>query len=116
MKLPIQFKRAALIGFAVLVTTIGPRVALGGEGDYSFKVKNTTEEKITKILVSEDGDKYGFFDIGAGIKPGETVTLVWDKSTNSSSCHQWFKAVWESGKEGQPVKFDFCEKDLQLEF
>ena len=70
----------------------------------------------SKILVSEDGEKYGFFDIGKGIKPGETMTLVWDKSTNSGSCHQWFKAVWESGEEGKPVKFDFCEKDLELEF
>jgi hypothetical protein len=44
------------------------------------------------------------------------MTLVWDKSTNSSSCTQWFKAVWESGEEGKPVKFNFCEKDLELEF
>ncbi|PZR73739.1 MAG: hypothetical protein DLM73_10305 [Chthoniobacterales bacterium] len=116
MKLQTQFKRTALVACAVLVMAFVPRVALSGEGDYSFKVKNTTKELITKILVSEDGEKYGFFDIGAGIKPGETMTLVWDKSTNSDSCHQWFKAIWASGEEGKPVKFDFCEKDLQLEF
>ena len=116
MKLHIQFKMAALVACAVLVMAFVPRAALSGEGDYTFKVHNTTDELITKILVSEDGEKYGYFDIGAGIKPGESMTLVWDKSTNSSSCHQWFKAVWESGKEGKPVKFDFCEKDLQLEF
>lgn len=116
MKLHNHLKKALLIGCALLVTTIVPPVARAEEGNYSFKVKNTTDELITKILVSEDGEKYGYFDIGAGIKPGETMTLVWDKSTNSSSCHQWFKAVWESGKEGKPVKFDFCEKDLQLEF
>jgi hypothetical protein len=116
MKLPIQLKKAALIAVAVLITTVAPRVALAGEGDYTFKVHNTTKELITKILVSEDGEKYGFFDIGSGIKPGESMTLVWDKSTNSSSCHQWFKAVWESGKEGEPVKFDFCEKGLELNF
>ena len=116
MKLPIPFKRAALLACAVLVMTFVPRAALSGEGDYSFKVHNTTDELITKILVSEDGEKYGFFDIGSGIKPGESKTLVWDKSTNSSSCHQWFKAVWEGGKEGTPVKFDFCEKGLELNF
>jgi hypothetical protein len=116
MKLHNDLKKALLIGCAVLAITILPPVALGGEGDYSFKVKNTTKELITKILVSEDGEKYGYFDIGAGIKPGETMTLVWDKSTNSGSCHQWFKAVWESGEEGKPIKFDFCEKDLELEF
>ena len=116
MKLHTHLKKALLIGCALLVTTIVPPLARGEEGNYSFKVKNTTDELITKILVSEDGEKYGYFDIGDGIKPGETMTLVWDKSTNSSSCHQWFKAVWESGKEGKPVKFDFCEKDLLLEF
>ena len=116
MNLHPYLKKALLVGCALIVTTFVPTVALGEEGDYSFKVKNTTKELITKILVSEDGEKYGYFDIGAGIKPGETMTLVWDKSTNSSSCHQWFKAVWESGEEGKPVKFDFCEKDLTLEF
>lgn len=116
MKLQTHFKKAILLACAVLLMTLVPRLALSEEGEYSFKVKNTTDELITKILVSEDGEKFGFFDIGSGIKPGETMTLVWDKSTNSGSCHQWFKAVWESGKEGQPVKFDFCEKNLQLEF
>lgn len=116
MKLHMNLKKLLLAGCALLVVTIVPPAALGADDEYSFKVKNTTDELITKILVSEDGEKYGFFDIGKGIKPGETMTLVWDKSTNSSSCHQWFKAVWESGKEGKPVKFDFCEKGLELEF
>ena len=116
MKLQRHLKKALLVGCALIVTTFVPPATFGADDEYSFKVKNTTEELITKILVSEDGEKYGFFDIGAGIKPGETMTLVWDKKTNSGSCHQWFKAVWESGKEGKPVKFDFCEKDLQLEF
>ena len=116
MKFHTHLKKALLVGCALLVTTFLPPVTLGAENEYSFKVKNTTDELITKILVSEDGEKYGYFDIGKGIKPGETMTLVWDKATNSSSCHQWFKAVWESGKEGKPVKFDFCEKGLELEF
>ncbi len=116
MKLPKYINKALLVGCALILTTFVSPVARGSEGDYSFKVKNTTKELITKILVSEDGEKYGFFDIGAGIKPGEEMTLVWDKSTNSGSCHQWFKAVWESGEEGKPVKFDFCEKGLELEF
>ncbi|HZE13608.1 MAG TPA: hypothetical protein VE086_07620 [Chthoniobacterales bacterium] len=113
----MNLKKLLLVGCALLVTTFLPPVtARGGDNEYSFKVKNTTKELITKILVSEDGEKYGYFDIGKGIKPGETMTLVWDKSTNSGKCTQWFKAVWESGEEGKPVKFDFCEKDLELEF
>ena len=116
MNLKTRFGKILVVGSALIVTTFLPPVTLAEEGSYSFKVKNTTKELITKILVSEDGEKYGFFDIGKGIKPGETMTLVWDKSTNSSSCTQWFKAVWESGEEGKPVKFNFCEKDLELEF
>jgi hypothetical protein len=116
MNLQTRFKKAMLVGCALLVTTFVTQFALGADDEYSFKVKNTTKELITKILVSEDGEKYGFFDIGKGIKPGETMTLVWDKSTHGGSCTQWFKAVWESGEEGKPVKFNFCEKDLELEF
>ena len=116
MKLHNYFKKALLVGCAVLVTTLIPPVTRGADDGYSFKVHNTTKEKITKILVSQDGEKYGYFDIGDGIKPGETMTLVWDKSTNSEGCTQWFKAVWESGEEGKPVKFNFCEKGLELDF
>ena len=116
MNVHIYLKKALLLGCALFVITFVSPVARGADDEYSFKVKNTTKELITKILVSEDGEKYGFFDIGKGIKPGETMTLVWDKSTNGSSCNQWFKAVWESGEEGKPVKFNFCEKDLELEF
>ena len=113
----MNLKKLLLVGCALLLTTFLPPVtARGDDKEYSFKVKNTTKELITKILVSEDGEKYGYFDIGKGIKPGEEMTLVWDKSTNSSSCTQWFKAVWESGEEGKPVKFNFCEKGLELEF
>ena len=116
MKLPMPLKKMLLVGCALLVTTFIPPITRAADNGYSFKVHNTTKEKITKILVSADGEKYGYFDIGDGIKPGETMTLVWDKSTNSESCTQWFKAVWESGEEGKPVKFNFCEKGLELEF
>jgi hypothetical protein len=114
MKLQNRLTKALLLACAFVVTALFSSVALAD--DYSFKVHNNTKETITKLLVSEDGKTYGFFDIGDGIKAGDTETLVWDKSTNSQSCHQWFKAVWASGEEGKPVKFDFCEKDLTLEF
>jgi hypothetical protein len=84
--------------------------------DYQFKVHNNTKEKIVKVLASPDGKSYGNFDIGDGIAPGATVTLVWDKSTDNSNCEWFFKAVFDGGEESQPVKFDFCEKDLVLEF
>jgi hypothetical protein len=85
--------------------------------EYSFKVHNTTEDRITKLLASEDGEKYGSFDVGrSGIGPDETVTLKWDKSTNKSSCKWFIKAVFEDGSETKAKKFDFCEEDLELEF
>jgi len=114
MKLQSRLTKYALLASAFLLLAFFTPVVRAD--DYSFKVHNNTKETITKLLVSEDGKTYGFFDIGDGIKAGETETLVWDKSTNSQSCHQWFKAVWANGDEGKPVQFDFCEKDLTLEF
>jgi hypothetical protein len=84
--------------------------------EHKFEVHNNTNKAIKKILVSEDGEEFGFFNIGAGIKAGATVTLVWDESTNGESCSQIFKAVFEGGAESEPQEFDFCEDGLTLEF
>jgi len=84
--------------------------------EYSFTVENKTSDVIKKVLVSEDGKTYGPFDIGKGIKPGQTVTLVWDTSTNDQACKQWVKAVYDDGSETKPAKFDFCEKGLEIVF
>ena len=116
MNLHTRIIKAVTLICAMLVLAFVPHFALAAEGEYSFKVTNKTKNTITKLLASEDGDKYGFFDIGKGIKPGETISLVWDKSTNSSKCKQFFKAVYDDGSESEPTEFDFCEKDLELEF
>ncbi|HEX3067259.1 MAG TPA: hypothetical protein VHX14_01700 [Thermoanaerobaculia bacterium] len=100
--------------FALLLTSLASVSAYAEE--YKFKVTNSTKTVITKILVSEDGEKYGFFDIGKGIKPGQTVELVWDKSTNNEACKQHVKAVYADGSESEPAMFDFCESDVALEF
>jgi hypothetical protein len=84
--------------------------------EYSFKVHNKSENKIKQILVSEDKKTWGKFDIGKGIAPGKTATLVWDKSTNKEACKQWVKAVYDDDSESKPAKFDFCESDLEIEF
>jgi hypothetical protein len=84
--------------------------------DYKFKVHNNTKADIKKLQVSEDGKKWGYFDIGSGIKAGETVELVWDKSTDNDACEQYFKVQFADGDWSEPVKFDFCEKGLVLEF
>jgi hypothetical protein len=84
--------------------------------DFSFNVHNSTDTRITKILVSENRKSWGQFNIGRGIQPGATVKLVWDKSTNNEACAQWVKAVFADNTEAKPAKFDFCEDDLEIEF
>lgn len=102
--------RAALAA-AVLMTGITVSA-----DEYSFKIINKTDSAIKKLLVSEDGEEWGYFDIGAGVKPGKSATLVWDSSTNGESCEQYVKAVFADGEESEEATFDFCEKNLVLEF
>lgn len=83
---------------------------------YSFKVYNGTDSRITQILVSENRRSWGQFNIGSGIKPGATVKLVWDSSTDNEECEQYVKAVFADGSEARPTKFDFCERNLEIEF
>jgi hypothetical protein len=112
MKKYLKQTTGLLFACALFIASLQTVVA----ADFTFKVTNTTKNAIKKLLVSEDGKTYGFFDIGKGIKPGATVTLEWDKSTNKENCKQWFKAVFDDEEESEPVQFDFCEEDLTLEF
>ena len=84
--------------------------------EYRFKVHNNTKVTLKKIQVSDDGKKWGYFDIGSGIAAGATEELVWDKSTDNGACEWYFKAIWSDGDESDAAKFDFCEKDLVIEF
>jgi hypothetical protein len=84
--------------------------------DVSFKVTNTTNSLIKEVLVSQDAKEWGFFDIGQGIKPGEEITLIWSEDSSNENCKQYIKAVWKDKSESEPVKFDFCEDNLELEF
>ena len=112
MKLPASLKRATTLALALLA--LG--VASVNAAEFSFKVHNKSDTKIKEILVSQDGKTYGHFDVGAGIAPNKTVTLVWDKSTDNEECKQFVKAVYSDGSESEPAKFDFCEEDLEIEF
>jgi len=110
---------ASVIALALTFVVLPTRHLNAAEEDsdeYTFKVHNSTKDTITKLLASEDGEKYAFFDIGKGIPPGETMTLKWDKSTNKSDCKWYLKAVFDDGSESKAKKFDFCEEDLELEF
>ena len=111
------FKLGAMVALALAFISIPLRNAVAEDDEYSFKVHNTTGDKITKLLASEDGKEYGSFNVGKeGIGPGETVTLKWDKSTNKSDCKWFIKAVFDDGSQTPAKKFDFCEEDLELDF
>ncbi|HEY0321867.1 MAG TPA: hypothetical protein VGC66_12975 [Pyrinomonadaceae bacterium] len=115
MRFKVNAGRVALLAFAFVLTSFAVSYARTSQ-DYTFKIHNNTKHAIKKVLVAEDGKRWGQFDIGDGIPAGATEEMVWDKSTNGESCHQWFKAVFDNGEESEAVKFDFCEKDLVLEF
>ena len=115
MNFQSKFIRTALLSFALILLSFTISNAQS-DNEYSFKVKNNTKTTIKKLLVAEPGGKWKYFEIGAGIAPGKTVTLVWDESTNDEECVQWFKAVYADGVESEAAKFNFCEDDLELVF
>lgn len=109
-----KLTKAVVLAMALTVASF--TVGFAHIAEYKFKVHNNTSQDIKKLHVSEDGKKWGFFDIGAGIDAGATETLIWDKSTDDSNCEWYFKAQFADGEWSDSVKFDFCEKDLVLEF
>ena len=115
MSLYTNFGKVVLLATALLLMSFTLGIARTNV-DYKFKVHNNTRHDITKIMVSEDGKKWGYFDIGDGIAAGETEELVWDKSTDNGNCEWEFKAVFDNKEESEPVEFNFCEKNLVVEF
>lgn len=104
-----------LLSVAFVLTSVS--FSYAQDSSYSFTVYNKTNTRITKILVAEPGKtKWSFFDVGAGIAPGKSMKLVWNKSTDNETCVQWVKAVYADKSESTPVKFDFCEDDVEMEF
>jgi hypothetical protein len=114
-----NLRNTLLLSFAFAAAIVLPRLSIAAEDEgkeYSFVLHNTTQEKLTGLMVSEDGEKWGKFDVGAGLKPGESAKFVWDKATNSQSCTQYVKAEFEDGSESKPVQHDFCKEGLELGF
>jgi hypothetical protein len=112
----ISLGKTVLLTLAFTAAVVLPRIVVADDSDYSFILHNTTEEKITALMVSEDGEKWGKFDIGDGLKAGDSAKFVWDKSTHNQECEQFVKAEFEGGKESTPVKHDFCKEGLELGF
>jgi hypothetical protein len=114
MRVNSSFAKSLML--AVALVLMSSTLSIARTPEYKFKVHNNTKSAIKKLQVSEDGKKWGFFDIGSGIGAGATVELVWDKSTDNGNCEQYFKVQFADGEWSDAVKFDFCEKDLVLEF
>ncbi|MFN2578009.1 MAG: hypothetical protein ABR607_10010 [Pyrinomonadaceae bacterium] len=114
MRVNPQLGKIAML--AVALVLMGSTLSFAKTNEYKFKVHNNTKQDIKKLQVSEDGKKWGDFDIGSGIKAGATEELVWDKSTDTGNCEQYFKVQFADDDWSEAVKFDFCEKGLILEF
>lgn len=91
-------------------------VSTSAFADYEFQIENNTDSRIDAIVVSEDGEDWGAFDIGGGIPAGATADMVWDSSTNGSGCVWYFMASFADGSESDLVEFDFCEDELVIHF
>ncbi len=114
-----NYKKVSLLAVALVFMSFAVSYAHADKAstpEYTYKVHNKSKSTITALLASEDGKTYGEFEIGKGIPAGQTVTLVWDKSTDEGNCEQWIKAKFADGGVSPAAKFDFCEEDLVLEF
>ena len=111
--------RKNLSRIALGVVTVALSVSLlyaASQEKISFRVHNKSNLKIVKLLLSEDGERYGHFNIGAGIKAGANVLLAWETGTEDETCEQFVKAVFSDGSESEPTQFNFCEEHLEIEF
>jgi hypothetical protein len=115
MRAYTNYGKVAILAAALVLMSFSFGIART-KVDYKFKVHNNTKQAIKKIKVSDDGKKWGYFDIGDGIAAGDTEELVWDKSTDNGACEWKFKAVFADNEESEAVEFNFCEKNLVIEF
>jgi len=107
-----------LCGFVIfgLLAIVSIRdVKAESEDADSFKILNNSGKKITKVWVS-NGGKSWTFDIGSGIANGDTKTLQWADWTDSLPCVLEFMCEFEDGTDSAEQPFDFCKKDLVLQF
>jgi len=90
--------------------------ATTASAEYAFQIENNTDSRIDAVVVSEDGEHWGAFDIGSGINAGATANMTWDASTDESGCTWYFMATFEDGSNSDVVEFDFCEEELVIQF
>ena len=105
-----------LVSFVVPVCLVIAGQALAAQ-EYHFKVANKTSADITTLQVSVDKKTWGNFDVGDGVKAGDTETFVWDESTNNEPCEEWIRAKFSDGEWSPASHQNFCkDMDAPIEF
>jgi hypothetical protein len=107
----MKFRHTLLLATAIGTLSLVAKVSPASAEQWYFWIKNSSDTRIQKLLVSENKRQWGYFDIGAGIAAGQEVKLIWDESTNDQRCSQWIKAQFSDGQESEPSRINFC-KDL----
>ncbi len=83
--------------------------------EYTFSIENKSSRAVTQVLVSQDGNDWGYFSLTKTVQPGTTATMVWGEHTNHEACVQWIKIGYEDGTMTEATKFDFCKNpDLEV--
>ncbi|MGA7934310.1 MAG: hypothetical protein WCA35_12245 [Kovacikia sp.] len=100
-----------LLAASVVTLSFVAKAMPASAEQWYFWVKNDSRANLEKLLVSQDKQNWGYFDIGTGVAPGDQEKMVWNSSTNNESCTQWIKAEFSDGQESEPAQFNFC-KDL----
>ena len=80
----------------------------GHAEEYTFEVENGTSVPIVQVLVSEDGEDWGYFSMDGNVAAGDTGTLTWGEHTNNETCVQWIQVGFEDGTTSEASQFDFC--------
>lgn len=106
----------SMMVLAVCATVLLGASATLARPKFTFKVINNTKHRIVSLVASESGEEAGEFDVGAGIGPGKSMMLEWNKSTDNSNCEWAFSAVFDDGNYSEPVIINFCEDELELVF
>jgi hypothetical protein len=104
----MHINRTSLIASSLLILGLAANSAPAFAGQWYFYVENASSATIKKLYASEDGKKWGYFDIGSGIGAGKSIKLNWSSSTDDQSCKQYLKAVFADGSESKSAKIDFC--------
>lgn len=81
--------------------------------DRRVQVRNGSEKKITKVLVSSDGETFAPAELpSSGIKPGQTKQVGWER--DPSVCQWHVKAQYADRSESAAVRVDACSNDTTV--